>query len=270
MRVAACLYLVLLAPSLEAQGVRVPVLSSLYHFSACKDTPGVFSWLANPAMLPHILEERAAMASERRYMLKELGHHMLAACLPLRLGAFGFAGALSGNADMQERLLQLGYGRVLGKGVSLGLSFGYFSRQTRGYAGTGMLTWEAGLRFRCTPAFLVGLQVFQPAGGSSLEEDLNRIPAAYGISAGFSVSEPVFIGLQMEKRAGGAGSIAAGLHYQLSARMGVSAGISTATASYFLSVALQWYSFLLRVSAALHPVLGYTPGSSIHYIRSRS
>ena len=246
------------------QAVRMPQLYPVYSTAAYRDTTMAFAFLANPAMLAHMHALQMGVSSERRFLLPQLGHHQLAACLPVSNGAFGTSAALFGNADMGERQFVLGYGRFLPKGVSIGVAFHYFNRKTTGYAGVNVLSWQAGARFACTPAFHVGLQVYRPAAGNNKPEGI--LPS-YSIGAGYTFSPSVYAGFHIEKREGGAAGIEGAIYYIIGKGTEVCLGLSTATASYFLSALIPVRSLLVRVSAALHPSLGLTPGMGLHYLK---
>src|ERR1700712_3789838 len=74
-----------------------------------------FSFLCNPASLSTISCFQSGVLSERKWMLKELDKTALAACLPLVKGGLGIIIQRSGDADYNERCLQLAYGKDAGR-----------------------------------------------------------------------------------------------------------------------------------------------------------
>ena len=79
-----------------------------------------FSFASNPACLGTMEGFSGGIMAERKWMLKELDNYTLAASCMFGKGGLGISLQYSGDADYSEKVMELAYGKNLGR-VEMGI-----------------------------------------------------------------------------------------------------------------------------------------------------
>lgn len=255
----------------HTQTVRVPVSSAFTKLNAYSTTyVNAFSFGPNQAALASLQNFSAAIFSERRFLLKELSFYSLALGLPTSHGNFGFKADYFGDATNNESGLGISYGRKLGERIDLGVQFNYYNHKIAGYGSASAINAEGGLILHLTEGLNFGIHIYNPTGvkiGKIAEE---RLPAAYSAGFGYELSKKFYIGFEVEKIEDQPVNINVGLQYYFQEKMIASAGITSASSSYFLGFGVWLKSFQLNAVATVHPQLGITPGLLLLFKKEKS
>ena len=244
-----------------SQTVRTPVTATFTHLTTYSTVHAhAFSFSSNQAALGSVKNLSAGIYSERRFLLKEMSLYSAAVAVPTHSGNFGLKGDYFGDVSYNETGLGLAYGRKLGDKIDVGVQFNYYSFKVAGYGSASSITAEGGMIVHVTEGFNVGIHLYNPTGvsvGKSAEE---KLPAIYSAGFGYDVSEKFFIGAEMEKVEDQPVNVKTGVHYYFDEKMFASAGLASATATYYFGFGVMLKNIQLNAVASIHPQLGVTPG----------
>lgn len=244
-----------------SQTLRTPVTAVFTRLTTYSTVHAhAFSFGANQAALGTVKDLSAGIYSERRFLLKELSLYSAAVAVPTPSGNFGLKGDYFGDASYNEAGLGLAYGRTLGDKIDLGVQFNYYSFKVAGYGSASCINAEGGMMVHVTEGFNIGVHLYNPTGVSIGKNAEERLPAIYSAGLGYDVSEKFFIGAEVQKVEDQPVTINTGVHYYFDEKMFASAGIASATATYYLGFGVMLKNMQLNAVASIHPQLGVTPG----------
>jgi hypothetical protein len=223
-----------------------------------------FSFTANQASLALNKNFSAGFYAERRFLLAELSYYQLALAVPTSSGNFGLTGKYFGNAGFNETSAGLAYARTLGQ-FDFGIQFNYYQVKIAGYGNGSTVNFEAGGILHVNEQFQTGVHVYNPTGAHIGKSNEEQLPFIYSFGLGYDVSEKFFIGAEIQKEEDQPVNANIGLQYSFEKKLFARAGISTATASFYLGAGFLWNEFRIDVTASIHPTLGTTPGMLLVY-----
>ncbi|HYK55649.1 MAG TPA: hypothetical protein VEV15_04160 [Flavisolibacter sp.] len=245
----------------HSQTLRTPVTAAFTRLNTYSTVhTHAFSFAANQAALGAVKSLSAGIYSERRFLLKEMSLYSAAVALPTPAGNFGLKGDYFGDASYNETGLGLAYGRKLGDKIDGGVQFNYYSFKVAGYGSASSINAEGGMIIHLTEAFNVGVHLYNPTGVSVGKNAEEKLPAIYSAGFGYDVSKKFFIGAEVEKTEDQPVNVNAGMHYYFDEKMFASAGLASATATYYLGFGVMLKNMQLNAVASIHPQLGVTPG----------
>jgi hypothetical protein len=254
-----------------AQTVRTPVTAAFTRLNTYSGLhANAFSFGANQAALAGVKNFSAAIYSEKRFLLKEMGLYSGAAVLPAASGSFGVKGDYFGDVSYNETGLGLAYGRKLGDKIDVGVQFNYYSFKLAGYGSASSINAEGGMMVHLTDAFTIGVHIYNPTGVSVGKTGEEKLPAIYSAGFGYDVSEKFFMGAEIEKTEDQPVNVNTGLQYHFEKKLFASAGIASATSSSYLGFGVVLKRIQLNVVASVHPQLGITPGLLLLFDSSKT
>lgn len=240
------------APSIAYAGAYSNFNTNALHFTT------------NQAALPATKRFMASVYGEKAFLLQELSYYHVAVAQPVGNGAFGLQVAYAGNADYNALKTGLAYGQNLGKRISIGVQFDYWSQRIRGYAQAAQVTAEGGLLVHVSEVFQAGLQICNPAG-VVFQKGLERMPVAYALGAGYQPSENVALTAALIKTEHVPWAVQAGAAYRFAPLLWAKAGINSRTAAFFVAAGYQLKYFTIEVVGSVHPQLGLSPALLLTY-----
>jgi hypothetical protein len=245
----------------HSQTVRTPVMAAFTRLTTYSSLhANAFSFVANQAALSSIKNPAVGIYSERRFLLKEMSLYSVAAAVPTSSGNFGIKGDYFGDASYNETGLGLAYGRKLGDKIDVGVQFNYYSFKVQGYGSASSINAEGGMILHLTDALHLGLHIYNPTGVSVGKTKEEQLPAIYSVGFGYDVSQKFFLSAEIEKIEDQPVNVNAGLQYYFDEKLLASAGIASATSTYYLGFGVVLKSIQLNAVASVHPQLGITPG----------
>jgi hypothetical protein len=245
----------------HSQTIRTPVTAAFTRLSTYSSLhANAFSFVANQAALGSIKNLAAGIYSERRFLLKEMSLYSAAVAVPTSSGNFGIRGNYFGDVSYNETGLGVAYGRKLGDMIDVGVQFNYYSFKVQGYGSASSINAEGGMIIHLTDALNLGLHIYNPTGVSVGKTKDEKLPAIYSVGFGYDVSKKFFIGAEIEKIEDQPVNVNTGLQYYFDEKLFASAGIASATSTYYLGFGVVLKSIQLNAVASVHPQLGITPG----------
>lgn len=253
--------LVLQAHPVFAQAARRPVALLFSRLPAYSTNPlSPLSFEANQAALAGVQVFTAAIYGEKRFSLDALSQYAAAVAIPTKSGNFSLQGNYFGNVLHNEAQIGVAYARLLSEQLSVGLQFNYYTLHTAGYGSAGAITVEAGVLWQLAEGFKLGLHVYNPTAAAPAGVEAEKMPVIVNVGAGYTASEKLFVGAELEKAGNEAFQVNAGLQYYFAEKVFASGGLATQTGAFYLGLGAQLAALQLTVVASLHQQLGLTPG----------
>ncbi len=226
----------------------------------------VFASHSNIAAIGNIKQASIGITGEQRFGLSQLANYEVHTVFTTNGGNFGIQANKFGDASFSETQFGLGYGRKLGKLVTIGGRVNYYTQQIATYGKSGTVNAEAGMLLQLTPKLTSGISVFNPVGGKFGINQTEQLDAIYKFGLGYDVSTKVAISSEIVKQQNAALNFIGAMQYQFEQKFYAKVGVSTAAANFFTSVGLSLNNqFRLEFSASHHQQLGFTPGLNILY-----
>jgi len=246
---------------LTAQSLRYAIAQPYISLSAySKQQTDALSFTGNQAALMQVKNVGIGVFGERRFMLSETGNYTLGTSLPTRAGNFGIQLNYGGFKNFNENKIGLAYARKLGKLVDVGVQFNYYSYRVPAYGNASAINFEIGALFHLTDKLIAGVHVYNPVGGKLGKDETEKLASAYKAGLGYDVSERVFISAEISKEEDKPVNITGGLQYQFAKQFFVRAGVISESATAYLGAGLAWKNLRLDITSSYHPQLGLSPG----------
>jgi hypothetical protein len=250
----------------HAQTVHSPIRANYIHTGAYSSNfTDAFSFISNQAALTEQKQASVGIYSERRFSLQELSNYTAAIAVPTSAGGFGFEANYFGFSDYNESQLGLAYAKKLGKFISIGVQFNYYSIQIAGYGNANTVNFETGLIIHPTEKLTAGFHVYNPVGGGFEKNTNEKLASLYNAGFGYEASSQVFVSAEIIKEENKPVNVNAGIQYIFAGQFFARAGIITESTSPYGGLGLHWKEFRVDATVSHHPQLGFTPGFLIIY-----
>ncbi|MEX1189368.1 MAG: hypothetical protein WED33_08925 [Bacteroidia bacterium] len=228
----------------------------------------VWSAHHNQAGLGFIKEFSAGAYYESRYLLPELalGGAVIAAPLKNNKGTFGFSFRNFGYQLYSESKLGLGFGRALNDQLSIGVQLNYHQvRIADVYGNRSVVTAEAGIQYKVANKLTLGAHVFNPNRSKLTDLDADRLPAVIRLGLQYEFSKSLFLVAETEKDTYNPAVFRGGIEYRIAEIFYLRAGFSTNPFANSFGFGLLLKRLKLDFAGNFHPVLGFTPQTSLTY-----
>lgn len=263
MKTALSLLLICLINSqlLPAQSLRYAIAQPYISLSAySKQQNDALSFTGNQAALMQVKNAGIGVFGERRFMLSETSKYTLAASLPTRLGNFGIQLNYAGFKNFNENKIGLAYARKLGKLVDVGVQFNYYSYRVLAYGNASAINFEIGALFHLTDKLNAGVHIYNPVGGKLGKDETEKLASSYKAGVGYDVSERLFISAEIIKEEDKPVNVIAGLQYQFAKQFFIRTGFISESTTAYMGAGLAWKNLRLDITSSYHPQLGLSPG----------
>ncbi|HEY2349600.1 MAG TPA: hypothetical protein VGH64_11305 [Puia sp.] len=223
-----------------------------------------FSFVSNAASLGTISGFQSGIVSERKWMLNELAQTGLAVCLPWGDAGLGVLLQQSGDADYNERGLQIAYGKNAGR-LQIGTGFSYLIDQAAGYSSAGFGSARAGICFKVSEKLTAGWDLELPVFGIAGKINPERGPQAFSMGFGYEWTPDLFISFEVEKNAGLPVDITAYIEYRYGEQFFFAFGIDGLASAIYFKSGWKKNRFCFQIYTLFEPVLGFSPGIAIFW-----
>jgi hypothetical protein len=245
----------------NAQTVHTPIAALYPGLGAYSVShTNAFSFTNNQAAIASSKHIAFGVYGEKRFMLQNLGFYQLAAIVPTSSGNFGLKGGYFGGPDYNEAQIGLAYGRNLGTKVSIGAQFNYHSFRVNTYGNSSSINFETGAIFHVSDQLHAGFHVYNPLSSKLSKNEDEKLPAIYTIGVGYEPSEALLLSAEIKKTEDLPVDVHAGIQYVIDKKIVASAGLSSASSSYYFGAGIVLKDFQIDAIATVHPQLGITPG----------
>ncbi len=223
------------------------------HFS------DVFSFVSNPASLGITEAFSCGILAERKWMLKELDNYAMAVSGNVGKGGFGILFQQSGDADYNERSLELAYGKNLGK-AEIGIRFNYLRDKVPGYQRIGFGNSGISMRFHVSEKFITGWEIGLPVFGNAGKTYSEKGPQLFKTGFGYECNENLMLAIQIVKISGLPLNVIPSMEYHYDEHFFFSFGINSNTGSPFFKSGWKKNKLSIQIYAVYETVLGFSPG----------
>ncbi|MDI3320026.1 hypothetical protein [Pinibacter soli] len=243
-----------------AQIVRSP-LSNHYTGAVTysKSFADVFSFSGNQAALGNLKNGSAGLYGEKRFNLKALSNYHGVIGVPLRNAGVGLNMYYSGGEDFNETQAGLAYGMLLSNNVSIGTQINFNQVRISGYGSACTVNFELGALFALSDKVIMGLHVYNPAGGKFGKNKHEKFASIYKAGVGYEASDKFFVSAEIAKEENLPVNVNAAMQYNFNKHFLARGGVSSATANYFVGVGILWSAMRLDIISSYHQQLGFSP-----------
>jgi hypothetical protein len=218
-----------------------------------------FSFTSNPACLGSTQVFSCGILAERKWMLKELDNYESAVCCPMGNGGLGVSLQHNGDADFSEQVLELAYGKNLGR-LDMGIRFDYLRDQATGYPGTGFGSAGIGIRFHVSEKCITGWELCLPVFGRAGKTNPERAPQFFRMGFGYEWRVDLFLAIQLVKAPGLPVNTIGSLEYRYGEDFFFSFGISSLAGAPYFKSGWKKNQLCIQLYTEYAPVLGFSPG----------
>ncbi|WPV67296.1 hypothetical protein [Chitinophaga sp. LS1] len=217
-----------------------------YLFTALQNQAGL-TWLKGPAI---------GVNTERRFLLNALSIHTLAIAWPTHSGTFAGMLKQTGFRAWHEQLFGLAYSHNMGEKCSVGMQVNYLNTMTMGYGSTHALTAEAGTLVQITPVLFAGLHAFNPVNTPD-------VPVTFSAGLGYEASESFLLSTALIQQEGLPPAFKVMCEYAFIPQFLMELDWCNDPIQRNMAVSFGLKKLFVKVYAAHHPQLGFSPGTTI-------
>jgi hypothetical protein len=219
-----------------------------------------FTFNNNPALLGNATHFSAGMYSEKLFYIKEFNSVLVNIAIPANHAGFGVSASWSGTTDYSSSLITLGYGKMLGTKMNVGVLFNRYNLHISGYGNLTSVNYKLSAMIHFSNDFHAGISLSNAKNIAADKTNTIPLPAVFTMGFGYIVSSLCFTTIQVEKKQSEPVNISAGIHYAFDKKLFARAGFNSSTSVYFTGAGFQWHSATIVLIMSVHPVLGITPG----------
>ena len=236
-------------------------LQNSYNRSGAYSThfTDAFSFGDNPACLAMETNVSVGLLSERKWMLDELDNYEIAASCALGKAGFGMAVQYSGDMDFNEQVLQLAYGKNLGR-VQLGIQFAYQEDRAAAYPTIGFGSTSIGTCFHVSEKLITGWVIGLSAGGTTGDSNPERDARFFEMGFGYEMRPDLFLAMQITKASGQPVNITCSLGYRYGEQFFFSIGLNSDLSTPYFKSGWKKNQLCIQLYTEYQSALGFSPG----------
>ena len=226
----------------------------------------LWSCINNQAGLAYLKNISAGINYGNRFLLKELGSKTFAAAIPVNGGTFGISLNNYGYALYKENKYALAFAKKLGENFAAGIQIDYLNTYIgENYGSKKMLTAEIGFIIRPSKYLCIGAHIYNPNRTKISTYANERIPTILKLGANYKFSEKVTVAFQADKNVYQNLQFKMGFEYSPAKDFFIRAGIASDPAQNSFGFGFILKAFSIDIASSWHPVLGFTPVTSLTY-----
>lgn len=219
-----------------------------------------FTGTINPACLAGAGRAELGIYASHIFPVPGLRHIEMAGRMGLPWVGAGISLRHQGGAEFRSSLLSLGAGKHLGD-VDIGISLHYYQQSAGALYRGQTFTAGAGASWQVNKKTRLGIAIQNPAGGYIGSNRAEKLAARYSAGLAYDLSPQFCMGAAIEKAEGRSPDMQVYLLYNWQQKFYCSAGLQSATGSFWLGAGFAWKRFHLELSSRFHPRLG--PGTGL-------
>ncbi len=224
-----------------------------------------WSQFNNQAGLANNSSFQIGSSYENRFLLKSLSVKSIGAIIPVNNGNFGINIIHFGDVNYNEINFGLAYGRKLGKHLSVGIQFDYFTiHQGYDYGSKSKLTFEGGFIYTVDEKIKIGGHLYNPQFKSNSNNEA-ILPEIYRLGLEYSIHKDLIGYFEVKNQSELGSSLHFGMEY-IYKSFSFRVGYSSNPDQFTFGLGIQKKNLMLDISSSLHSVLGYSPQLSLVYI----
>lgn len=221
-----------------------------------------WSALNNPATLAQFSGFRAGISYRNRFLVKEMADKSSSLCFNKGDNHFAVGITSFGYSLFSRSRFGLSYARKLGDGFYGGVRVNYHRvRLGENYGSTQILTAELGAIYQMSEKVTLGAQVFNPTNARLNDYADERLESSVSLGIRFDFSKKLFATAQVTKPLTQGFVVSGGMAYTPNEKLTLRMGANNRSFSFGMGTVFG--RFLFDLSAAFHPVLGFTPETAL-------
>lgn len=219
----------------------------------------------NPAGIKNIDGISGVLSAERRFNLADLNTFSLGLAIPIdKNSAVGLSMNQFGFELYNQQKYGLVYARQLMSKFTVGAEVNLHNYMIQEYGNDGTLSFELGFQYDLSKSLVLGGKLSNP-----VQQELasgEHLPTAYQFGLGYTPSEKLWLGLDVEKQIDFDTNVKLGIEYHIIEVLYLRLGVATEPSllSFGIGLALK-NGFKMDIASSYHQVLGWSPGLSLLY-----
>ncbi len=214
----------------------------------------------NPSVLPCLKKQTVAVASENRFMVKQLCVSGLSWAIPTRKGGYGISYVIGGNPTCRQTQVKTAYGLRLGEKLSLGLGLNCLNiKYADVYGRYTVLTGDIGFRAALSQQLHIGGRIHNLSRWQRGAYANERVPASMEMGIQYIVSEQLNTLLEVEKGLYSPIRIKGGLEYRAVSEVYIRGGLNSSPLQAAFGLGLRYKKWGIDLCSVYHSLLGYSP-----------
>ena len=201
-------------------------------------------------------------------MLVELQTDGMALSFIMGTGGLSIALQLSGDMDYSEQVLELAFGKNLGR-LELGIRFGYLLDLAAGYRYTGFGSTGIAIRFHVNEKMITGWELGLALFGKAGNVNPERGTQFFRLGFGYETNASLFMAIEVEKISGLSMNVIPSIEYRYGEHFFFSIGINSNTASPNFKTGWKKNQVFIQLFTVYEPVLGISPGLRLLWDENR-
>lgn len=227
--------------------------------SYSKKFADAFSFSGNQAALSNLKSTTAGVYGEKRFGLRALSNFHGVIGIPLKNAGIGMNVYHSGDENFSEMQAGLAYGLLLSNNISIGTQINFNQIRVSGYGSASTVNFEVGALVALSNKVMMGLHVYNPAGGKFGKNKTEKFGSIYKAGVGYEASEQFFVSAEIAKEENLPVNVNAAMQYNFNKHFLARGGVSSAIANYFVGIGILWSTIRLDIISSYHQQLGFSP-----------
>jgi hypothetical protein len=227
-------------------------------------------WAAfnNQAGLASLKQSIFGVYAENKYNIRELNSGSAVLVIPFKkLAVLGVSFFTVNNSIIFTRQKYgIALAKMFGENLSIGLQFDFLKSHFEGYSDNLSFCGEVGLLYKLTPAWDVGVHIFNPTASHYTQFEKERIPTVFRVGTGYKIGDNTLFVIEFENSSDSKFVIKGGIEYELAKKIVFEIGAHSNPFVNSFGIAFKGRSFRINISLQYHQVLSATPGISFDQV----
>ena len=240
-------------------GTRPAALANTYVMQS--DLWSVYHNQAGLGFYPHF---SLGFHHENKFVVDEFSLHALGLTYPVKPGTIGFSYSYFGYENYNVSKVGLGFGKSFGSDFSAGLQLNYHYTYIAGdFESESNVSVEGGIQYKPAKNISIGAHLFNPARSKSSYYQNDTLTTSFKTGVGYSPSERLFIGVEVEKHLNRELIFKSGIEYRIIESLYLRTGISTNPVMNTFGLGYKIGKISADIAFTRHQILGFTPHFSL-------
>lgn len=211
----------------------------------------------------------AGIYHENKYLVKELGYSVLAACIPVKPGTFGISLTHFGYSQYSQSRFALSYGMKLSSNIYAGVGLNYHTlKLANEYGSASCISVEGGIIYNPIEKLTLGAHIINPT--QSTFGSSKKLPTSFGLSLAYKPNRNIILIVQGDDNTQYKTVFRTGIEYNPIKRVSIRTGIASNPTEVSFGLGWRVKHMVFDLAFSYHQILGYTPFASLSYTFSDS
>lgn len=225
----------------------------------------IWSAINNQAGLATIDKFGVGLATENKFLLKNLGTKSLVLTLPVFSGSLGASLVQFGESEFNETSIGLAYGMGLSEKISIGIQiFHYAINQNNELGRAGMFSFQGGFIFKENKNLSIAFHFFNPKFITHVKNN-PELAEIFKLGLSYHLSELLSGYVEVQNHNQYGAGVLSGIEYHSPKNLALRIGYTSLTGKFTFGLGLKINGWTIDIGSSMHQSLGYSPQLSLSY-----